>query len=487
MDYRRLLCLSVAILLVAGIASSAWVLDIKGNGPLVRGRVLSDGAPLAGVIVSNGRQLVRTDAEGRYSLPAGPDAGRFVFVCCPRGHWTDEFYRPIDEAVRRGKADFALRPVDQPDRFDFVFAADVHVEHADDKAIRDKLRATFKEIGDRRPKPAFLWIQGDLGIYDGGKRFLKCLRSVTIPVRMGIGNHEIFPSERNPKARYERLFGPTYYSFDWGPVHFIVLDGNKPAAHIRGCSLGTVEPREWAWLESDLAAQPADKPIVVGVHIPIVSTYPARRVDLKEAEAPFWQSPNGTKLSALLAKHRVRLVLQGHNHENERITDRGVEYVETVSLCGNWWKSGPGFERATDGSPRGYRVVSVDGNRIWHRYESSCESRVDRQGEFVRLRDIVQRCDDTPFVFNCYDAPNGSTACVRLDGGPWRAMNPVILEDSKREKPHHWRSSVDTRGLATGPHRIEARVTWPDGTVVRETASFRVKDRSDEDPHCAKP
>ena len=40
---------------------------------------------------------------------------------------------------------------------------------------------------------------------------------------------------------------------------------------------GAVEGSELAWLRADLAAQAPGKPIIVGIHIPIVSTYPQRR------------------------------------------------------------------------------------------------------------------------------------------------------------------------------------------------------------------
>ncbi|MBN1911741.1 MAG: calcineurin-like phosphoesterase C-terminal domain-containing protein [Pirellulales bacterium] len=478
---RRQFLRLIAAGAVAGAASAGCSIEDRAHRAVLRGRVVSAGKPLAKVIVSNGREVTQTDADGRYELPSGPDVGPFVFVSCPRGHWTDRFYRPVNEALRTGTADFTLRPVPQTDRFDFVFAADLsNLGHDIQAAGRAKTKASIVEICALSPKPAFLLIQGDLGIMgDGGTRFLDLLKTSTVPVRTGIGNHEIRPERDNPKDLYERILGPTYYSFDWGPVHFVVLDGNKPAA-IPGKSVGTVEPREMAWLEADLAAQPPDKPLIVGVHIPIVSTYPARRTDLKEAEGPFWQSANTEKLTALFARHRVRLVLQGHIHENERIVRDGVEYVESVSLCGRWWKSGSGFERATDGSPRGYRIVSVDGAAIRHRYQSSCESRVDRQGEFMGLPKTMTPKQKTSFVFNCYDAPNGSTARARLDDGPWADLSPVILPDSRMPKPHHWKWTVDTTKLSPGRHTIEAHVTWPDGTEVRNTESFQLGQRSDD-------
>jgi len=34
----------------------------------------------------------------------------------------------------------------------------------------------------------------------------------------------------------------------------------------------------------------------------------------------------------------------------------GVEYVESISMSGSWWKAGEELERGVDGTPRGYRV-----------------------------------------------------------------------------------------------------------------------------------
>ena len=119
--------------------------------------------------------------------------------------------------------------------------------------------------------------------------------------------------------------------FDFGGVHCIVLDGNKPLPGETGWKAvhGAVEGSEMAWLEADLAAQPAGKPIIVGVHIPIVSTYPERRRHSPK-DAPYRETTNDKALTGLFARHKVRLVLQGHMHENERITIGGVEYVESI-------------------------------------------------------------------------------------------------------------------------------------------------------------
>ena len=446
---------------------------------VVRGRVLGDGQPLADVLVSDGCHVVRTDARGEYALPTGPSSGRFVFVTTPRGYWSDEFYVLTGDALKTGRADFGLRRVPQSDRFDFVFMADMHLERGGVGIA--KLKASIAEINRLEPAPAFLLAQGDICLQSGvGKDYEECLRGAKMPVRNGPGNHEMMLRHENPRDDFQRLFGPTYYSFDWGPVHVVVLDGNKPIPEETGWKAvhGAVEGSELLWLKADLAAQPDGKPIVVGVHIPVVSSYPKRRKQSPK-DAPYWEMANRELLTELFARHNVRLVLQGHMHENERTTIAGVEYVASISICGSWWKNGAGFERGVDNSPRGYRIVSVDGRKISHRYQSSCESRVDHRGEFYGLGDPVKADKQSAFIFNCYDAPHGATAQARLDGGAWLPM-PAFAAPSPATSgltmPHHFRLVTDTTDLPPGAHRIEARVTWPDKTVVVEEAELELAD-----------
>ena len=470
MKRREFLGITARTSLTAGVIAAAHPLLADDRRQTISGRVLGDDEPLEDVLVSDGCRVVRTNAQGEYRLAIGPDSGRFVFVTTPRGWWTDAFHVRLDRAVETGRADFALSRIDQPDRFDFVFACDL----ASPKpwAI-PKLKASIREINHLNPTPAFLLVQGDLWLHGADwlqkhDTYVECAASLDMPVRYGRGNHEY-------RKYFEQVFGPSYYSFDWGDVHFIILDGNRPIPGAGGF-YGTVDGSELAWLKADLAAQPQDKTIIVGVHIPIVSTYPERRTDLRREKAPFWQQPNDRVLTDLFARHNVKLVLQGHMHENERITVGGVEYVESISLSGSWWKNRDvdGLERGVDGCPRGYRIVSVDGSDVAHRYHSSCESHVDRRGEFFGLADRACAGEKLEFVFNCYDAPNGSTAEARINGGPWRPMKTVPYKATSVAKPHHFRITLATDGLRPGAHTVEARTTWPDSTVVVEKTHIAI-------------
>ncbi len=444
----------------------------------IGGQVTGGGRGLAGVLVSDGCRVVATDSQGNYRLPIGPDSGRFIFVSMPRGYWSEDFYCPLGQAVEAAAANFALQACEQPDRFDFVFITDIHLEHSGPGMA--KFKASLAEINRLEPQPAFLLSQGDICLQGNmGLEYVECLQTAQMPVRNGPGNHEMMLKHTNPRDDFERYFGPTYYSFDWGPAHIIVLDGNKPLPGGEGWQAvhGAVEGSELKWLEADLAAQPAGKPIIVGVHIPIVSTYPERRQHSPK-DAPYWEVANDDALTRLFAARGVDLVLQGHMHENERIVVEGVEYVESISLSGSWWKGGEGLERGVDGSPRGYRIVTVDGAKVSHRYRPSCESYVERQGEWYPLEEAIDDAAVTRFVFNCYDAPNGSTAEGRIDGGPWQPMPPHAMPSVPTPDltmVHHFVLQADTARLASGEHTLAARIRWPDGTTVEGTKRFTIQ------------
>ena len=365
--------------------------------------------------------------------------------------------------------------------FDIAFITDVHIERG--KIAVSKFSETISEINSR--KPAFVWDMGDMSLYpSSGKAYLDCVRKLHMPLYACPGNHDIALNDTNPRRLFNDCFRRPYYSFDFGGVHFITLDGNTVVQRqgkntIDAC----LDQHQMAWLKADLEAVPKQMPIICGVHIPIVSTYIERRGGGAFPKdfpiAPQFNKSRAEELIDLLAQHNVRLVLQGHAHENERTTVRGIEFVSSISVCGSWWRSGEGFERGVDNVPRGYRVIEVRKGQISHRYVSSCESKVDRQGEFVGLENPVKASQSTRIVFNCYDAPNGSAAHVRIDSRPWMPMEKYVETGGyvNMQMTHHFGLRIDTMELNTGRHRIVAKVTWPDGTIVKESADFTVTNK----------
>ncbi|MBN1567838.1 MAG: metallophosphoesterase family protein [Acidobacteria bacterium] len=130
-----------------------------------------------------------------------------------------------------------------------------------------------------------------------------------IPQMPVMGNHEYYGSKDMTKAPYYLAQwsvpqnGPEglksqAYSYDYGPVHFVVLDSQYEEQKKHGDVLKIQQP----WLEADLAASKAMWKIVF-FHKPAYESYPKRtNPQVKAAFCP------------ILEKYNVDLVFNAHDH-----------------------------------------------------------------------------------------------------------------------------------------------------------------------------
>ena len=74
---------------------------------------------------------------------------------------------------------------------------------------------------------------------------------------------------------FEKTYGPSYYSFDYGQVHFVVLDNIDWAAPAEKKQRWYYEPRfgerQLEFLKKDLSMIPKSQMLVVLMHVPIIS------------------------------------------------------------------------------------------------------------------------------------------------------------------------------------------------------------------------
>jgi predicted phosphodiesterase len=137
------------------------------------------------------------------------------------------------------------------------------------------------------------------------------------PVFTAIGNHELYddPQARNYRDVYSLPTNSAdgtedYYSFDYGCVHFTVLDSELLPSGVTGHVSTTRAAQQMAWLEDDLDA--ATKPWkIVFFHRPIYTS------DVEDAWLETFEEKG------------VDLVLQGHVHEYGSYYRNGVHYVTT--------------------------------------------------------------------------------------------------------------------------------------------------------------
>jgi 3',5'-cyclic-AMP phosphodiesterase len=198
-----------------------------------------------------------------------------------------------------------------------------------------------------------------------------------------IGNHDVFgvypASGVSPesdslygKKMYEERFGKTYYSFDHKGVHFIVLD-SIGITDDRAYE-GRVDAAQLQWLAADLKALPAATPVIVSVHIPLVTAFDSYvPVPATEPKHHGLSVANANEVIALFEGHNVLGVLQGHTHINETVMWKGVPYITSGAVCGNWWHG------TRMGTPEGFTVVDVKGGKLSTRYETYGFKSVDPQ------------------------------------------------------------------------------------------------------------
>jgi 3',5'-cyclic AMP phosphodiesterase CpdA len=291
----------------------------------------------------------------------------------------------------------ASSPQAAPGDFDFIFLTDTHIqpELAADKGCA----MAFKKV---RSLSADFVIQGGDHIFDGlavdrqrvdslVQLYAHTEQAVEKPVHHTIGNHDLIgvlpasgQSPHSPgygKKLFNELHGPTYYSFDHKGYHFIVLDTVQPTPD-RAWEAKIDDP-QFEWLAADLAKLAPGAPVIVSAHVPLVSA-------AQEYAAPTAKSGSGVAVTSaivhpqltvgnawqvlpLLEKHNVLAVFQGHTHINEVVQFRGIHYVTSGAVSGNWWHG------TRWGIPEGFTVVSLRNGKIDWRYETYGFQSIDPQ------------------------------------------------------------------------------------------------------------
>ena len=340
----------------------------------VKGRVVCDGRGVANVRISDGDGFARTDEKGYYTLEADAQS-RFVFVCVPAGYDapTEEgvvrFFRPLPSGG--GTCDFRLlrRPGDDT-RHGFIVIADPQIyarkEFPQLAEAADDIAATVRGYGGL---PFHGICCGDIVHLDHSLygEYNDVMARTGLVFRNVIGNHDMTLYGRSHETsftKFEDTYGPTYYSFDVGRIHYVALNDNFYIGR-EYFYIGYLDERQLRWLEKDLASVRPGSTVVVCLHIPSTCEE-ADRKQFSYDNASLTMA-NHRALYELLKPFRAHIV-SGHTHTtcNQPIAPGLYEHV-TPALSGAWWQG----SLCTDGTPAGYGIYEVDGDRIEWYYKST--------------------------------------------------------------------------------------------------------------------
>jgi hypothetical protein len=382
-----------------------------------------DEAGVAGVTVSNGLDVVVTDADGRYALPVRD--GMTAFVTKPAG-WDvpvdadglPQFHYhhlpagspplryggleptgPVPTAVNFPIARSEAEPAGD-EAFRCAVLGDVQtysgaeIGHARDGAVRDLVERD--DVGAWGVLLLGDVAGDDLGLYP---RIKQTMGVLDVPVRSVPGNHDIDFDATDPDHAFDtdkREMGPEYWSSDIGRVHVVGLnnvrypctpeeddaDGTRPHCtdpENRPTYNGVIGEEQLAWLEADLAQVPEDHLVVVATHIPLVS--------VADSTSTQHQTDDVLDLYALL-EGRPAMALSGHTHSLEVLEPgdsfagwrravgvRGLPFPHYVAgaVSGDWYSGdldadGLPMALQRDGVVPGYLALDLEGTEHQHTF-----------------------------------------------------------------------------------------------------------------------
>lgn len=326
MSKKLVIVLAVLILIVAGSVAAGYFI-FSNEGPYSGTVTLAEsGEPVEGVSVTDGRNVVKTDENGEFTLQ-GWRKTRFITVTVPAGYWTEDYYIPADKQTE--SYDFTLESSD-------IAAGSAHsfLQISDTEIGEDGVGEWLdyvKELADEQ-KPAFLIHTGDICYEPGLKRHLSDMNTdnMGLPVRYIIGNHDYVDGKYGEQL-FESIYGPVWYSFEVGNVHYVVTPFQTGGDY----SSGYKDDDRWRWLENDLANTSEDMKIIIFNHNKPVSEDYVIEFDRKELD---------------LKEHELIAWVFGHYHYNYvRSSDGVLEICTARPDCGG-----------IDESPSSSRIISVD-------------------------------------------------------------------------------------------------------------------------------
>ena len=370
--------------------------DLNNNGEQDGGE---RGVPR--VPVSNGRDVVRSDAKGRYKLEVTDET--IIFITKPSGYMVPvsddqlpQFYylhfpngSPVDTHFPGVQPTGPL-----PDSVDFPLIKSKERSNFKAVVFADPQTRNFGELEDFRTDVVdeLIGTDASFGLTVGDivndpldlfEPHNEIVATIGIPWWNLPGNHDMnldVPDDTHATETYKRVYGPTNYSADYGEVHFVNMDNVDYLGEATGDTRGFFNEQQLDWLANDLEFVADDKLVVIATHIPLrteaIGATALNTVNLDELfevlegrEHLFSISGHDTSNSwqMYLEPGEVRTPPPGVNPAVWN-GDKTFHHQVLAEVRGGGWTTGPLDERGVpaaemaDGNPNGYYFLTFKGN-----------------------------------------------------------------------------------------------------------------------------
>lgn len=372
-------------------------IDFKPDaGTTVYGIVSSAGVGVENVVVSDGAEVTVTNEKGIYQLKSAKKWG-YVFISVPSGYEVPsvgvlpQFHRALkNSADVVERADFKLEKVDGQDSYKIFMLGDMHLANRTGdlgqfaQFTSDLTDYMTRHKGEKMYALTLGDMTWDLYWYSNSYYFPQYLNTVNSQIKNlqifhTMGNHDNdfqTRSDYDAAVKYVDQICPTYYSFNIGKVHYVVMDDIDCSSYDGSTSRNYVKSlsaEQLDWLAKDLSYVAKTTPVVVAMHVQVF--YPTTS-GFKIDHDPV----NTQRLFDILDGYTVRFVT-GHTHKLFNVTPdapivdgHNFREYNSGSVCASWWWSGnltPGIHIGTDGTPGGYGIWDVTGTDFQCLYKST--------------------------------------------------------------------------------------------------------------------
>ncbi|MBQ7709076.1 MAG: calcineurin-like phosphoesterase C-terminal domain-containing protein [Bacteroidales bacterium] len=498
-------------------------LDIDpAPGTNVYGIVTCGGKGVPNVLLSDGDVFVKTDANGIYQMKSSKK-WKYVFVVIPSGYEVPsqgvlpEFHAALSQDVGVAeRRDFELVKTSN-DKFTMFVLGDMHLAKRNNDlsqfaGVANTLNKYIEKAGGKTYCLTLGDMTWDLYWYTQSYTFPQYLETVNshfknISFFHTMGNHD---NDMNSVGDYEKSFrytrdiAPTFYSFNLGQIHFIVLD------NIDYNNVGTGDDNrskyvldytaeQMAWLAKDLSYVDKATPVVITSHAPLSRPNGVTSFNDKYMDGADSGEANMKEFIAAVADYDVHF-LSGHTHNifNRKHSNKMSEHNEGA-VCATWWWSGyqtTGVHVSQDGAPGGFAVWEFDGKKISHRYQAAghdenyqfraydmnevkkvvTSSAGGGNSKFTTYVTAMSGYPDNTILVNVWDYDDTWEVSITENG------NPLTVTKDYAYDPVHIMAHSAPRCKATSspnfltqqwPHFFKAKASSANSTVV-----VTVKDRN---------
>lgn len=325
-----------------------------------------NGNPIADVVVSDGYTCTTTGTNGLYAMKRNSNA-KFVYFSAPAdceiptNSATDNSARIYTQLTKNYRYDFSLTklPGGPEINHTMIVLGDPQIlagrgvpgvsgstlTYSFNRFKNETLADLNKTVGSISG-PVYGMCMGDEIDAPSNGLHLQVREAIgAIPMKVFsvIGNHDktgtSWGFSATDMAEWENVWGPRYYSFNRGNVHYIALD--NVANDLSSVSFSDEQVK---WLQQDLSYVPKDKMIVISYHIPLA----------------YSDAANYQAILSLLTGYQNVVLFSGHSHFADyadfTTPINAHEYIHAAS-CGSLWSSYINL----DTTPNGYYVYAVEG------------------------------------------------------------------------------------------------------------------------------